>query len=82
MEFNLADLFENAVDHFADRCCLVVDGKRAGPYDAHELGEQVNNGSLTRDTLVWRGGMRKWRAASELDELHGLFDSGPPPVPS
>jgi acyl-CoA synthetase (AMP-forming)/AMP-acid ligase II len=28
MEFNLADLFENAVDHFADREYLVCDGKR------------------------------------------------------
>ena len=28
MEFNLADLFENAADHFADREYLVCDGKR------------------------------------------------------
>ena len=28
MEFNLADLFENAVDHFGDRECLVAEGKR------------------------------------------------------
>jgi acyl-CoA synthetase (AMP-forming)/AMP-acid ligase II len=28
MAFNLADLFENAVDHFSDRECLVAEGKR------------------------------------------------------
>jgi acyl-CoA synthetase (AMP-forming)/AMP-acid ligase II len=28
MEFNLADLFENAVDHFGEREYLVCDGKR------------------------------------------------------
>jgi acyl-CoA synthetase (AMP-forming)/AMP-acid ligase II len=28
MEFNLADLFEQAVDHFPDRDCLVAEGKR------------------------------------------------------
>src|SRR5262249_11631739 len=28
MEFNLADLFEHAVDHFADREYLLCDGKR------------------------------------------------------
>lgn len=28
MEFNLADLFEHAVDHFADRECVVADGRR------------------------------------------------------
>ena len=27
MEFNLADLFENAADHFGDRECLVANGK-------------------------------------------------------
>jgi len=28
MEFNLADLFENAVDHFGDREYIVAEGKR------------------------------------------------------
>ena len=28
MEFNLADLFENAVDHFAERECIVAEGER------------------------------------------------------
>ena len=28
MEFNLADLFENAVDHFGEREYVVADGKR------------------------------------------------------
>ena len=28
MEFNLADLFENAVDHFGDKECLVANGQR------------------------------------------------------
>ncbi len=28
MEFNLADLFENAVDAFADRECIIADGQR------------------------------------------------------
>ena len=28
MEFNLADLFENAVDHFGDRECLIAEGER------------------------------------------------------
>jgi acyl-CoA synthetase (AMP-forming)/AMP-acid ligase II len=28
MQFNLADLFENAVDHFGERECLVAEGQR------------------------------------------------------
>jgi 3-oxocholest-4-en-26-oate---CoA ligase len=47
MEFNLADLFENAVDHFGDREYLVCDGKHRTYAEmeeranrlAHHLGE-------------------------------------------
>ena len=39
MEFNLADLFENAVDHFADREYLVCDGKRR---TYREMEERAN----------------------------------------
>ena len=28
MEFNLADLFENAVDHYGEKECLVANGVR------------------------------------------------------
>ena len=59
---------------------LVVDDKRAGPYDTHELKDQVINGSLTKATLVWREGMRKWRKASELDELKPFWNALPPPL--
>lgn len=60
---------------------IVVDGKRAGPYDPPEMIEQATNGSLTRDTLVWRGGMRKWRRAAEVEEVTALLDQAPPPLP-
>ena len=39
MEFNLADLFENAVDHFGDREYLVADGKRR---TYKEMDERAN----------------------------------------
>ena len=61
---------------------LVVEGKRAGPYDPSELVEQVENGSLDRDTLVWRGGMRKWRRAADLEEIAAVIDSIPPEIPA
>ncbi|MEM7195747.1 MAG: SPFH domain-containing protein [Pseudomonadota bacterium] len=60
---------------------IVVDGKRAGPYEISELVQQAENGSLTRSTLVWRGGMRKWRPASELDEIDSVLAHIPPAVP-
>lgn len=39
MEFNLADLFENAVDHFGDREYLVCEGKRR---TYREMEERAN----------------------------------------
>jgi acyl-CoA synthetase (AMP-forming)/AMP-acid ligase II len=39
MEFNLADLFENAVDHFGDRECVVGNGKTR---TFKELEERAN----------------------------------------
>ena len=39
MEFNLADLFENAVDHFADREYVVVEGVRR---TYREMDERAN----------------------------------------
>lgn len=39
MEFNLADLFENAVDHFGDREYVVADGKRC---TYAEMDERAN----------------------------------------
>lgn len=39
MEFNLADLFENAADHFGDREYLVCDGKRRS---YREMEERAN----------------------------------------
>ena len=60
---------------------IVVDGKRAGPYEMNELKQQAENGSLTRKTLVWRGGMRKWREARDLDEISSVLDHIPPAIP-
>ena len=39
MEFNLADLFENAVDHFGDRECIVANGKTRS---FKEMDERAN----------------------------------------
>jgi acyl-CoA synthetase (AMP-forming)/AMP-acid ligase II len=41
MEFNLADLFEYAVDHFADREYLVCEGKRRTYQELEERANQL-----------------------------------------
>ncbi len=61
---------------------LAIDGKRAGPYDEHELVDQATAGTLQKETLVWREGMRKWRAAKELQEIDPIWAALPPPIPT
>jgi membrane protease subunit (stomatin/prohibitin family) len=58
-----------------------VDGKQAGPFDLATLQRMVAEGSLKRETLVWRQGMGTWTKAGEVGELAGVFGSVPPPLP-
>ncbi len=43
MEYNLADLFENAVDHFPDREYLVAEGKRRTYAEIEERSNRLAN---------------------------------------
>lgn len=44
-------------------------GQRHGPVDLALLRQQMNAGTLTRDTLVWRRGMANWLPATAVPEL-------------
>ena len=60
-----------------------ADGNdREGPVDLAAL----RTVGITRNTLVWRGGLTDWPPAGELPELAGFFElpgvaAAPPPVP-
>src|SRR6266700_4375713 len=60
---------------------VVVNGAQTGPYDMNTLSGKARDGSLTRDTLVWRQGMADWTAAGASPELQTLFGAVPPPIP-
>lgn len=55
-----------------------IEGKQAGPFDAATLAEKIADGTIARDTLIWKSGMPEWKAASEVAEVAGQF---PPPLP-
>ncbi len=61
---------------------IAVEGKQVGPLDAPKLQDAVNDGKLTRTTLVWSQGMTKWTPAGEVTGLGDLFTAVPPPLPS
>lgn len=56
-------------------------GAQTGPFEMAALQAQVQNGSLQRDTLVWRQGMSAWAKAQDQAELQVLFAAMPPPLP-
>jgi membrane protease subunit (stomatin/prohibitin family) len=58
-----------------------VGGNQAGPFDMAALSAKVRDGSLTRETLIWRHGMAEWSKAEKVAELEGLFAAAPPPLP-
>jgi membrane protease subunit (stomatin/prohibitin family) len=60
---------------------LGYGGQQQGPFDLATLQAKLRDGSLTRQTLVWKQGMAGWAAADSVPELHGLFAAMPPPLP-
>ncbi len=60
---------------------VAVNGQQQGPFTQQNLQQMVQQGSLTRDTLVWKQGMPAWTKAADVSELSSLFGSAPPPLP-
>jgi hypothetical protein len=60
---------------------VVIRGQGQGPYEMDQLRQMVQQGTLTRETLVWKEGMAQWAAAGTIQELAALFVGLPPPLP-
>lgn len=60
---------------------VAVNGAQTGPFPVAMLQQQVQQGALTAETLVWAQGMAGWVAASQVPEIAALFQQGPPPIP-
>jgi len=56
-------------------------GEQAGPFNRTQLEQKVEEGTLTRETLVWKQGMEDWAPAQDVPEVADLFASIPPPLP-
>lgn len=61
---------------------VAVGGQQQGPFAPPVLQQMVQQGTLQRDTLVWKQGMPNWTKAGDVAELSGLFGAVPPPLPS
>ncbi len=56
-------------------------GKQAGPFDRTTIDGYIRNGSITKDTLLWKEGMASWQPAAQFGELAPLLATIPPPLP-
>jgi hypothetical protein len=61
---------------------IAEDGATTGPFNQAALQQKVQDGSLSRDTMVWMEGMDDWQPAGAVDRLQSLFRSTPPPPPA
>jgi membrane protease subunit (stomatin/prohibitin family) len=60
---------------------MAENGQSLGPLSVEQLSQAVAAGRLQPATLVWASGMAGWAAAGQVQQLAGLFQTGPPPVP-
>ncbi len=60
---------------------VAISGQQAGPFGIDEIKNRIAAGQIGRDTLVWTVGMATWIAADGVDDLKGLFNQTPPPLP-
>jgi hypothetical protein len=45
------------------------------------LGQMIQQGTLKKDSMIWKNGMAAWANADQVPELGKLFSSVPPPLP-
>jgi membrane protease subunit (stomatin/prohibitin family) len=60
---------------------IAVNGQQQGPYNEQTLQQMIKQGSLTKDTLIWKQGMSAWTKAVDVTEVSSLFAAVPPPLP-
>ncbi|MDR2782847.1 MAG: DUF4339 domain-containing protein [Treponema sp.] len=56
---------------------VAIENQPTGPFDMGELGQMAQKGRLTKESLVWRGGMSQWEVAGNIPELAPLFQRDP-----
>jgi membrane protease subunit (stomatin/prohibitin family) len=56
-------------------------GVTKGPFSTASMGRMAQDGSLTRETMVWTAGQDGWMRAEDVTAIARLFTVMPPPPP-
>ncbi len=60
---------------------VAQNGEQTGPFDQAHIQGLIQDGTLQKDTLIWKQGMTEWAAAQTVSDVNALFESVPPPLP-
>lgn len=62
---------------------MALQNGQYAQYDINGLKNNIAQGLLTKDTLIWKQGLPNWVKATEVAEVNALFDGGivPPEMP-
>lgn len=67
---------------------LSLDGSKAGPFSIFKVGELLEKGDATEETLAWHRGLDEWLPMREIPALEAVLERSrkeepvPPPLPS
>lgn len=56
---------------------VMLNGQEQGPYNLAQLKPMIQNGQLSRNTMVWQQGMSGWSEAELVPEINELFKAVP-----
>jgi membrane protease subunit (stomatin/prohibitin family)/stress response protein SCP2 len=57
-----------------------INNEQSGPHNLDVLEQMAKEGSLKRDTMVWKNGMENWLPALQVPNLESFFSHLPPPI--
>lgn len=60
---------------------VIIDGKQIGPYSEGELSRLIANKKVTKDTYIWKPGMKDWQTAENIPDVLRLVALTPPSFP-
>ncbi len=60
---------------------VAVNGAQTGPFTEQVMGQMIQQGSLKKDSMIWKNGMAAWMTAEQVAEIAKLFTAVPPPLP-
>lgn len=60
---------------------VYINGQQYGPINKNDVLTYISNGTIRKDSLIWKPGMQSWQQISSLIEFASCFSSPlPPPI--